>query len=46
MFLKLLFFFSRTRVKQIIDCEEETVEIEDENKFNDIYKTLNEFLCK
>lgn len=35
----------QTRVKQIIDCEEENVEVKD-NKFNNIYKTLNEFVCK
>ena len=35
----------QTRVKQIIDCEEENVEVED-NKFSNIYKTLNEFVCK
>ena len=35
----------QTRVKQIINCEEENVEVED-NKFSNIYKTLNEFVCK
>lgn len=38
-------FHYRTRVNQMINFEEEILE-ETEDKFNDIYKTLNAIVCK